>query len=870
MKKFLSLLLTFFLVFALLGCGKCEHAEYKDGKCTECGEEHTPHAWSEWVVVKEATEEEEGSKERTCECGAKETSKIAKLDHVHTFGEWVILEEATEEAAGKKERTCECGAKETVDIEKLQHMHNYVDGVCSCGDVAADHTHKYGKWTVVKEATEEEEGLKERVCACGDKQTEAIAKIDTSIKWAHEGRVTPLKEGFNSLDNQNANGAIDAEGYYEIAGQKIKTKNVYKSFYQSEIGNEKLNYLKNTWTYNSEVYTNMVDGLVENDKYSNIVGAIAKGFRSVENADGTQTWTFQLKEGVAWVDNATGEIYGEVTADDFVAGIKYVIDPFNASGTVGIVTGLIKGSAEYYDAMLEDLDKEELTDEQKEELWNTVGVKALDKYTLEYTLYQPTPYFLSSLTYSPFLPVSEKYLNEVAGSDFGGTVNDILVNGAFRVTEHIFQSKIVYTKNDKYYDAEHVYVDTVELKFYESTNGPTTTREWFEAGYIDSFSVNQADDPEGMKKYVYGENNEGSMQNPVSELCNPVLSVGDATYIGYYNFDRETYEYNNNDYIKTEAEKAASDKALLNANFRKGVLYGLNVVEYLKRYNPTDPTQWLMRGYTNRELTAYDGLDYADYVDAVFNEKQGTTGVSLTGIKNGSDPVYNPTKASEFFAAAKAELIAAGLTEADFPIKLDVIGSMNAIVRAYEEAMYKCLVDASNGVVKVQINIAADETQDQEWGSITNNYDFSMWSGWGPDYADPQTFLSTYRIGGDMVEYCGFGKGTAENEALEKEVLGGYDALYQKAAAIIDGAKTKERYQAFAEAEYALIYEYALIIPWLTQSGYSASVSKTIPYQAGRASYGLTSDKFKNVVVSETTITQEIRNAIVADYEANK
>ena len=88
---------------------------------------------------------------------------------------------------------------------------------------------------------------------------------------------------------------------------------------------------------------------------------------------------------------------------------------------------------------------------------------------------------------------------------------DILVNGAFRVTEHVFQSKIVYTKNDKYYDKEHVYVDTVELKFYEATNGPTTTREWFEAGYIDSFSVQQANDPEGMKKYVYGENNEGSI-----------------------------------------------------------------------------------------------------------------------------------------------------------------------------------------------------------------------------------------------------------------------------------------------------------------------------------------------------------------------
>ena len=41
----------------------------------------------------------------------------------------------------------------------------------------AEHTHTYGEWTVVKEATETEEGLKERVCACGEKETEVIAKL---------------------------------------------------------------------------------------------------------------------------------------------------------------------------------------------------------------------------------------------------------------------------------------------------------------------------------------------------------------------------------------------------------------------------------------------------------------------------------------------------------------------------------------------------------------------------------------------------------------------------------------------------------------------------------------------------------------------
>jgi len=750
MKKFLSLLMAFFLVFALVGCGH-KH-EFVNGEC-ECGEKH---------------------------------------DCVFVDGK------------------CECG--------KEEHVHNFVDGKCECGEVE------------VKEP-----------------------------QWTFEGKETELKEGFTALTNENANGVIDAEGYYEVYGQKIKTKDTYKTYYTTEIDKDKLNYLCNSWTYNSEVYTNMVDGLVENDKYSNIVGALAVGYKSKLNDDGTQTWTFQLKEGVAWVDNATGEVVAEVTAQDFVDSIEYVLDPMNGSSTATIVTSLVAGSAEYY------AEKAALGEPSME----TVGVKAASKYEVEYTLYQATPYFLSSLTYSPFLPVYGPYLDE-QGTEFGATVNNILVNGAFRVTEHTVGSKMVYSKNEKYYDAEHVYVSKVESIFYDSAvTTVTTTREWFESGIIDSFSVNK-NDAEGWAKYVTGENGEGSLNNPSSNICNPILSVGTSTYIGYYNFARDFYEYPNPELSKNDAEKAATVKAMVNVNFRKGILYGLDVMKYLEYYNANNPEQWLMRGYTNRELTAYDGLDYADYVDAVFNEKQGTTDVSLTGIKNGSDPVYNATKAGEFFATAKTELLAAGLTEADFPIKLDVVGSMNATVLAYEKAMYASLETSSNGLVKCQILIPTTDEQETSWMSIDNNYDFSMWSGWGPDYADPQTFAQTMTIDGFMIDQLGFTDKDEANTALEEEVLGAYTELFNKAAAIVDPTQTKERYEAFAEAEYALIYEYAIIVPWLAQNGYVASVANTIPYQAGRASYGLTSDKFKNVVVSAETITKEVRNAIVEAYEANK
>ena len=142
---------------------------------------HT-HEFGEWVVVKEATEVEEGLKERTCECGEKESQKIDKLAHTHNFGEWVVVKEATEQEEGLRENTCECGEKESEEIAKLEHVHNYVDGKCSCG-AEEEHVHAFGEWVVVKDATEEEAGLKERTCECGEKQTEEIAKLEHVHKF---------------------------------------------------------------------------------------------------------------------------------------------------------------------------------------------------------------------------------------------------------------------------------------------------------------------------------------------------------------------------------------------------------------------------------------------------------------------------------------------------------------------------------------------------------------------------------------------------------------------------------------------------------------------------------------------------------------
>lgn len=153
MKKLTYIILSLLVGIVIISCQKphehsysetnveptCLEKGYTEYKC-ECGDSYKNnfidekgHSFGEWMVVKVATVDEEGLKERVCSCGEKETEMIAKLDHIHSFGDWVVVKVATEEETGLKERACTCGEIENEEIEKLEHVHNYVDNVCKCG-----------------------------------------------------------------------------------------------------------------------------------------------------------------------------------------------------------------------------------------------------------------------------------------------------------------------------------------------------------------------------------------------------------------------------------------------------------------------------------------------------------------------------------------------------------------------------------------------------------------------------------------------------------------------------------------------------------------------------------------------------------------
>ena len=132
-----------------------------------------------------------------------------------------------------------------------------------------------------------------------------------------------------------------------------------------------LDYTFSMRDINTNHTVNFVDGLYENDQFGNYIPAVAE---SHEVSEDGLTYTYKIRPGVMWVD-MNGNEYAETTAHDFVTGLKHAVEA--QSEMLPIVSSSIAGLQDYIDGKITDFEE--------------VGVKAIDDYTLEYTLTKPEP-----------------------------------------------------------------------------------------------------------------------------------------------------------------------------------------------------------------------------------------------------------------------------------------------------------------------------------------------------------------------------------------------------------------------------------------------------------------------------------------------
>ena len=575
------------------------------------------------------------------------------------------------------------------------------------------------------------------------------------------------------------------------SGSSAKGEKTFSYIYETDPDN--LNYLTTNKAATANITSNVVDGLLENDRYGNFVPSMAEDW-SVSK-DGL-TYTYTIRKDAKWY-TSEGEEYAAVKAQDFVTGLKYAAD--KKSDGLYLVQESIKGLDAYV--------KGEITD------FSQVGIKALDDYTVQYTLNKPESFWNSKTTMGVLAPVNEEFLNS-KGDDFakGTDSSSILYNGPFLLKSIVAKSSVEFAKNPNYWDKDNVHIDKVKLSFWDGqdTNKPT---EAFKDG---SFTMARLFPTSAS----YTETEKAFKDNIV------YTQQDSTTYLVGTNIDRQSYKYTSK---TTDEEKTSTKKALLNKDFRQALAFGFDRTAYASQVNGASGATKLLRNlFVPPTFVQADGKNFGEMV----KDKLVTYGDEWSNVNldDAQDGLYNPDKAKAEFAKAKTALQAEGVK---FPIHLDMPVDQTNTTKVQRVQSFKQSVEENLGSDNVVVDI--QQLQKDDVLNITyfaetaagEDWDISDNVGWSPDFADPSTYLDIIKpsVGENTKTYLGFDSGT--NNAAAKQVgLEDYEKMVVEAGE--ETTDVSKRYEKYATAQ-AWLTDSALIIPTTSQTG-RPMLSKMVPF----------------------------------------
>ena len=589
------------------------------------------------------------------------------------------------------------------------------------------------------------------------------------------------------------------------------------------------NYLLDYYADNTAVITNLVDGLLENDSYGNLVPALAEDW-SV-SADGL-TYTYKLRKDAKWY-TADGEEYAPVKAQDFVTGIKYAAD--NKGQAMDLIQNSIKGLNDYVTGATND--------------FTTVGVKALDDYTVEYTLTRPEPYWNSKTTNSILFPVNEEFLKS-KDKDFGTlTPDSILYNGPYLLKDFTSKSSIEYVKNPHYYDHDKVTIEKVKLAYFDGSDQEMTIRN-FESGAYSIAGVYPNSSNYAKTKEKYQDNIVYSLQDKTSWYFN-------------FNVNRKTY---NHTAKTTDEQKKSAQTAILNKNFRQAINFGIDRTAYSAQSNGEEAASKTLRNTLVPPTFVQVGDKTFGEVTASKLVNYGTewSGINLADAQ---DAYFNKEKAQAKFAEAKKELEAQGVT---FPIHLDVpvdqtnknaVSGMNSVKQTLETVL-----GSDNIVIDVQ-QLSTDDFGNVAFlapNPAARDYDLNF-DGWVGDYQDPSTYLDPFNAETGFYLKI-FGLDAKEDQELIKSLgLDTYTQLLKEADA--ENKDVAKRYEKYAEAQ-AWMIDNSLVMSAMSNGG-TASVTKVTPFTRAYSLVGIKGDgnNYKYMRLQKDPVTKKQFDEAKAKWE---
>lgn len=496
---------------------------------------------------------------------------------------------------------------------------------------------------------------------------------------------------------------------------------------------------------------NTYDGLMEYDVEGTLQPALAESY---EVSDDGLTYTFHLRKDVKWTDSQGREV-DTVKADDFVAGMQHMCDA--QGGLEYLVQGVIKNASQYISGEITDFDE--------------VGVKAVDDYTVEYTLEKPCSYFETMLGYTIFMPMSRSYYQSQGGKfgaeydssaadyQYGKDSNSIAYCGPYLVTNATAKNTIVFKLSDSYWNKDNVNIKTLTW-LYNDQSDVTKMYTDAKAGTVDYVNLNTSTMETAKSEGLYDQY--------------AVVSDTDATsFMAFYNINR-TATANANDgttakTTKSDEEIQRTNKAMQNVHFRRAISFAADRGAYSAQQVGEDLKYTSLRntftpGYfvslskdTTIQINGTDTTFPAGtYYGEIVQKQIDADGVKIkvwdaeNKTSDGFDGWYNPENAVEELNTAIEELAEEGITiDESNPIQIEYPYPSAVEVYTNKANSYKKSVEAAFGG-KVVINLV-DAVDVDGWyyaGYYVNygyeeNYDVYDVSGWGPDFGDPCSYLDT-------------------------------------------------------------------------------------------------------------------------------
>jgi oligopeptide transport system substrate-binding protein len=151
-------------------------------------------------------------------------------------------------------------------------------------------------------------------------------------------------------------------------------------------------------------------------------------------------YTFHLRNNATW---SNGD---RVTANDFVYSWQRTLLPATAS-EYSYQLHYIRGARAFNKGEIKD--------------FKEVGVRALDDFTLEVTLENPTPFFLDLCAFATLLPVHRATVEKYP--DWSSNAEHHIGNGAFTLKEWRLFDRVRLLKNPRYWNAGAIKLNSIDV-----------------------------------------------------------------------------------------------------------------------------------------------------------------------------------------------------------------------------------------------------------------------------------------------------------------------------------------------------------------------------------------------------------------------